>query len=533
LKKLCELSLSFIPHEERVFTTNDAFGLHDFYSPHSATPRQAEVAAHIANVCATLGESPIVRFQNGSTNMASLAVAVQRRLDELRPYNSAMGAAAARNRSQVILLDRGFDLTSPLLHELTYQAAAHDLLRVPDTNIYSYVFDDAKGKRKEKKIVLGDDDELWDQLRHQHIAAATKGVSDAFAAWNAENQPKDGGKAKSKSDELRDMLQSMPQHQKQHSMFAMHLDLSKRIIDTFSQVVESTTNAEQNMVMGEEATGAKVKDFIACISDIIVNRQVSVQNKVRALMLCILASDGLPRDKLTRLLELGEIPQAEAAVLYNLQLLGADVETQKGSKKKKTKRRTRAHEYDLSRWTPLLKDIVEDATSGALSLSDFPCVRGAPDIAAAAGGGADEPVQSARSRGGWAGWKDKKTAKPGVTEKPVAAPTTESKGRVVVFIAGALSYSEIRVAHEVSSQTGWDVVVGSHAIAAPDAFVSKIGKLSERNGPAPVVGGGAAVGGGGAAVGGAGGSGGGPRPGELTFVKGSALNQGGMMVAAL
>ena len=35
--------------------------------------------------------------------------------------SDAMGAAAARKKSQVILLERGFDISSMVLHELTYQ----------------------------------------------------------------------------------------------------------------------------------------------------------------------------------------------------------------------------------------------------------------------------------------------------------------------------------------------------------------------------------------------------------------------------
>lgn len=476
IKGITELNLSFVAAEAQVFTLDVPEGLHHFYSPVSPNSRAKEVASQLASVCAALSECPVVRYSGTSTKCATLARLAQDRIDVLKEFEPAMQQADRKKKSQLLILDRNVDLQSPLVHELTYQAAAYDMCPIKE-NVYEYEFEDGQGKTKTKQVQLGLDDELWDEFRHAHISTVFKSISEKFKEFSDANADKAGSTGGAfGTKELKALMKDLPQHQEKMAQFGLHLNLSERIMRGFTEDVEKCTKAEQNMTMQEDETGKKVKDYIGEVSTVITEN-VGDKAKIRALGCAVISAGGLDSNDLVRLMDLAPVQVDKRKALYNLKHFGVAVEKDKKVKKSKPyKRKPRETVFNLSRWTPVVKDLSEDAIQGKLDPADYPAVKGMPQAMVETSGDNDgEKVVSARkNRGGWA---HKKPAGGKKGDDAASADAGSDRNRLIIFIPGAIGYNEIRTAYELSDQYGIDVVIGSHAIMTPTQFVDTLETL--------------------------------------------------------
>jgi len=369
----------------------------------------------------------------------------------------------------LLILDRSYDPVSPLLHEFTYQAMVYDLLRV-ENDRYRYATTTNEGSAKNKEVILSENDPLWPVLRHMHIAETMNWILDNFNSFLKEN--KASNLTSKKVQSLKDMaeaMKSMPQYQEMLGKYSLHINMASSAMDEFNKKnLSRLAGAEQDMATGEDSDGKTVKNLMSNVAPLLSDPSVDTTDKLRLIMLYIISQEGIKDADRRRVMDLAKISFEDQACITNLRYLGVTLmkatrgSRKKSSKDKKSKNRDDAPSYDLSRFNPALKDIATAMIENGLSPTEFPFTKEPMSYE-------DKPGSRASTV---APTSLRKTKVTNIERKSEKVAVTG--GRIIIFIAGGMTCSEMRVSYELTRKFNREVIIGSTHVLTPVSFIESL-----------------------------------------------------------
>eukprot|EP01056_Protomagalhaensia_sp_Gyna25_P001833 Protomagalhaensia_sp_Gyna_25__1832@NODE_196_length_4510_cov_17_615746_g151_i0_p1_GENE_NODE_196_length_4510_cov_17_615746_g151_i0NODE_196_length_4510_cov_17_615746_g151_i0_p1_ORF_typecomplete_len582_score128_87Sec1/PF00995_23/6_6e79_NODE_196_length_4510_cov_17_615746_g151_i01111748 len=393
IKTFVDFNLAFVAYESRAFHLDMPHALHRLFPARKEREEEAlvqEIAYKLATVCLSLGDKPNIRFQQNRRGLNErVATQVQQYLAKVKPDG------ITRGQTELIIVDRSVDVTSLLVHEYTYQALAYDVLHIPCCSIPSqhektaeeptpddtYQFMDRK---EVKTLLLGEHDDVYVKYRHQHITVVNRGVADElrkFSRDNAAAQYAAAGGKKATEKDIASAIRGLPQYREMLAKFWAHITLSDACFNALqSQGVFKAGYLEQDLATGVDRDG-KLVQVMQCLSTlgtmVAEKSGVQTQEKTRLLLLYFVAMDGVQEDDKKKMMGAAGLSLDMTTIINNFLAMGLhnadeDVSQGKPSSLKHShkmhadeeriqffQRKAKSSEYMLSRFEPVVKDLME------------------------------------------------------------------------------------------------------------------------------------------------------------------------------
>lgn len=483
------------PVESRVFLADSSTpnSMAIYYNDNCAElvlPQIRIAARTLVNLLVITGEYPLIRFfcPQDATHVAArlpelLADEVQRQIDDYAREHHDYPPVENQDKPRSILLitDRTMDLYAPLLHEFSYQAMAMDIVpSLEREGVYKYTTENENGDVVDLEARLDDEeDEDWVSLRHTHIIESSELIITKINDLIRNNPMMVDRLKATTSLDLMWVVAHLKGFDKERRQITLHKKLIDECLDRNSdrKLAEFAADFEQTCAAGGTSfEGVKNKTLHEDLVVLLARSDLHVNDKMRLVLIYALYRGGLVESDFIKLAKFIGVKDRQMVSLVqrcftNMQKLGFPIVKLDVKQKRVVKEHfhtiNNEGTYNTSRFGPGLKAVLQKAAKYQLDETWFPYFRDKPldeDLPADATGSSSaapgsNSLRNPRIKASWA----QHSAKLGQQNRP--------KQRIFCYVAGGITYSEVRLMYELTEATNKDFFVGSEVILKPRDFL--------------------------------------------------------------
>lgn len=482
------------PVESRVFladpSTPNAMAI--YYNDNCAElvlPQIRIAARTLVSLLVVTGEYPLIRFycpQDASHVAARLpellADEVQRQLDDYAREHHEYPPAENQDRPRSVLLitDRTMDLYAPLLHEFSYQAMAMDIVpSLERDGVYRYTTQNEAGDDVELEARLDDeDDDDWVSLRHTHIIESSELILTKINDL-IRNNPMMVDRLRATTPlDLMWVVAHLQGFDRERRQITLHKKLIDECLDRNAdrKLAEFAADFEQTCAAGGTSfEGVRNKTLHDDLVVLLARADLHVNDKMRLVLIYALYRGGLVEADFVKLAKFIGVKDRQMVSLVqrcftNMHKLGFPIVKLDVSQKRVVREHfhtiNNEGTYNTSRFGPGLKAVLQKAARYQLDETWFPYFRDKPldddlpaDAASSPAGPGSASLRNPRIKASWA----QHSAKLGHQNRP--------KQRIFCYVAGGITYSEVRLVYELADASNKDFFVGSEVILKPRDFL--------------------------------------------------------------
>ena len=247
----------------------------------------------------------------------------------------------------MIILDRSYDSVAPLVHELTYQAMVYDVLDAEGDIVHLGARD----------VILDEhDDAVWRNYRHAHMATCQEELSTRFDELSKKKKNKFEGKPS--AAQLSELMQQIPQYQKDIATLQLHMTLVDECDVHYDQRINDICDVEQDLVCDRQLTKKAAQKLII---PWLLNDEIGRFDKIRIILLYAINRNGIEDEELVKLVQHASLTSTDEAVIRNFSNFNISIIKNDNPTVNRMKRKDYSDDikYRDSRYVPIIKDVMQ------------------------------------------------------------------------------------------------------------------------------------------------------------------------------